>query len=382
MTATTDQRLVTGERPAVRVRELDWIMLAVATLCCLGLVMAVSVQSLDRGQDALGAMQSQGTKLAFGLVALIGLALVPMPLLRRRAVLWFGLGAALVYGAAVFGPEWNHARRWISIAGRSFQPVDFARLAMILAIAAAIARAQAHKGSLLRGVVPVLAPAGLLAAGLFLQPDKGNALLCLALGASMAVAAGIGLRWLVLAAGAMLPVVVTVVLADGYSRGRIDKWLSGDPPEQVQQSIQAFELGGLTGEGIGAGWRKMGFVPEAQNDFVFAMVGEELGFVGSLLVVLSFTLIGIAGCSLVLRMRDPFHRYVVFGCTVGVCAQALINVLVTTGAAPAKGIDLPFVSSGGTNLAAMLGSVGLIGNAARADLLGQDSSDADGAASG
>ncbi|MBK8975347.1 MAG: FtsW/RodA/SpoVE family cell cycle protein [Planctomycetes bacterium] len=353
-----------------RIRELDWIMLAVTVLCCLGIVMAVSVQAADPGTSALTAMRSQGTKLVIGLAAFLALAVVPLDVVRARAWLLYGVGVGLVLYAALFGPNWNGAHRWVSVAGYSFQPVDFARLALVVGTAAVVERTLRAGPHWRRGplaLLAALAPAGVLAAGLFLQPDKGNALLSLAIGASMVLAAGIGLWWAIGFFAALAPVLVVVVTRDHYAQDRISGWLTGDPPYQVAQSMRAFEVGSLTGEGIGAGWRKMGFVPEAQNDFVFSIIGEELGFVGSLLVVFAFMLIGAAGCRLCLRVRDPFLRYVVFGCTFALCTQALINLLVTTGAAPAKGIDLPFISSGGTNLMASLGAVGLMGNAARTD---------------
>ena len=114
---------------------------------------------------------------------------------------------------------------------------------------------------------------------------------------------------------------------------------------------------------------KMGYVPEAGNDFVFAVIGEELGLMGSVIVLSLYVTVGLAGVRLVLRMRDPFARMLVFGFTFALCTQAAINLLVTTGMAPAKGIDLPFLSSGGTNLLFSLAAIGIIGNAARTDLV-------------
>jgi cell division protein FtsW len=119
---------------------------------------------------------------------------------------------------------------------------------------------------------------------------------------------------------------------------------------------------------------KMGFVAEAQNDFVFAVVGEELGYLGSLFVLALFCVLGTVGYRLVLKMRDPFLRWLVCGYSLMLCMQAAINLLVVSGWAPAKGIDLPFVSTGGTSLLFCLGAVGLIGNAARSDF-GQSNSD-------
>ena len=120
-------------------------------------------------------------------------------------------------------------------------------------------------------------------------------------------------------------------------------------------------------EGLGNGWMKLGFVPEAQNDFVFAIIGEELGLLGSLIVLFLYTSIAVMGLRLVLRCRDRFLRSIVFGFVAAICIQTSINLLVVTGLAPAKGIDLPFLSSGGTSMVVYLAAVGLIGNAARAD---------------
>jgi cell division protein FtsW len=355
----------------LRIRELDWLMLAVVGLCCLGLLMAVSVQSVPPDGDPLLVMKDQGAKLVAGIVLFVACAAVPLDLLRRAAPWLFAIAAGLVYFAALFGPNWNGAHRWISIGGRSFQPVDLARLCLIVTTAAMIARSGDRIHELGRGLVRVLLPTLILAAGLFLQPDNGNALLCVCLGTTMALCAGVALRWMAIGAVTTLPILALVVGRHGYVMARIESFLTQDPPQQVAHSLISFRGGGAFGQGIGGGYGKLGHVPESHNDFVYAMVGEELGFVGAAAVVVLYVLIGWVGWRLVNRIQDPFHRYVVFGCTLAICVQAAINLLVTTGLAPAKGIDLPFVSAGGTNLMASLGAVGLIGNAARSDLAGR-----------
>ncbi|MFO1050983.1 MAG: FtsW/RodA/SpoVE family cell cycle protein [Planctomycetota bacterium] len=350
-----------------RIRELDWLMLAVAGLCCLGLVMAVSIQSMDRGGDVLLALKSQGSKLILGVLTFIGCATVPLHLVRRNSVPIFLLAAAAVWAATLFGTESHKAHRWLSIAGYSFQPVDPARVALIVVTAALIGGAGDRIREFGRGLCVVFAPVLLLSAALFLQPDNGNALLCLAIVTCMAVTSGVGIRWLVLGGAVAIPAAAFVIGRHGYVLERVTRWLSEDPPYQVKQGLIAMQSGGFAGSGIGHGWRKMGFVPEPQNDFVFTIIGEELGFLGSIVVLASFMLVGVVTYRLARRLSDPFHRYVVFGCGFALCAQAVINMLVTTGLAPAKGIDLPFVSAGGTNLVTSLGVVGLIGNAVRAD---------------
>ena len=349
-----------------RIPEVDWLMLAVLCLCCLGLTMAVSVPSLSERITPFSELQGQGVKVVAGLVALLTAAFVPLGLLRRCARPLFVLGLLSVLACLAFDTT-KGAHRWIVFGSRSFQPVEFARLALVLVTAATIADAGSARREFKQGFVRILAPAGLLAGALALQPDLGNAFLCISLAAGMAIAAGVRVRWFLLVGLPMIPVLALAVLARGYAVGRITSFLSEEPGFQVQRSLTAISSGGMSGVGLGNGWMKLGFVPEARNDFVFAIIGEELGFLGGAFVLVLYSTIGVVGWRLALRMRDPFHRYIVLGCTLAICMQAMVNLLVTTGMAPAKGIDLPLVSSGGTSVVAMLAAVGWIGNAARAD---------------
>lgn len=349
-----------------RVRELDWLMLAVVCLCCLGLTMAVSVQGVQDEGAAFRAIEDQGAKLVAGLVALLVCGLAPLHMLRRHARPLFGIMLLAVLSTLLFSSA-KGAKRWIDLGSITIQPVEAARLVLIILTAALIADSTLRRREFRAGFVRILAPAGLLSGALALQPDLGNALLCMMLGVSMGLAAGVPVRWFFAAALPMIPLLAVAVMARGYAVGRITSFLSDSPPYQVEQSLNAIGSGGLVGVGLGNGWMKLGYVPEARNDFVFAIIGEELGFLGGMFVLGLYTVIGYVGFRLALSMRDPFHRFVIFGCTLALCMQALVNLLVTTGLAPAKGIDLPFVSSGGTNLLAMLGAVGLIGNAARTD---------------
>jgi len=342
-------------------------MCSVLCLSCLGLVMAVSVQAFWPEGNALRAIESQSWKLLAAVVAFLVCALVPLTALKRYAWGLFFLGTGLIYGAAALGPTWNGAQRWIAVGGISFQPVELGRLALVVVTAALIARAGQRIGEFREGFVAILLPGVILAVGLALQPDLGNALLCLSVVICMALVAGVGLRWFLAAAIVFIPALVSAILARGYAAERVSAFFSADHPYQVKQSLMAMSSGGIVGRGLGAGWMKMGFVPEAHNDFVFAIIGEELGFIGLILVLGLYCLIGYVGLRLVLQIRDPFCRFIVLGCTMAVCIQAFINMLVTTGMVPAKGIDLPMVSSGGTNLMASLGAIGLIGNAARTD---------------
>lgn len=363
----SDSRVAaTGDSPAVR-SGLDWMMLAIVLLCCLGLIMAVSVSGSDLSIGALSAMKSQGSKLAVGLVLFLIVAMVPIEWFWFAVRPAFWIVAALVFVAAWFGTSINGAQRWIDLGPVTFQPVDIARFFVIIYTARLITEAGAEILDFWRGIVRIMVPSVVLAVGLLAQPDNGNALFTLALCSCMAIVAGVPLRWF---AAVALPVVLSlvwVITQKSYAVDRLTGFLDPERGGQVWQSLVAISSGGLTGQGLGNGWMKMGFVPEAHNDFIFAVVGEELGLLGSVLVIALFVAIGITGLRMVMRCKERFLRSLVFGLVVAICMQACINLLVVTGMAPAKGIDLPFLSSGGTSLVVYLAAVGLIGNAVRAD---------------
>ncbi len=349
-------------QPPVRPsRSLDVLLCAVALLCGLGLVMAVTVQGPEKGVQL--AIAGQGGKLAIALVGFLTFALLPLRVLQRFAPHALIVCVALCLTAALFGPEINNARRWLPWGG---QPVEFARFALIVFCAAWVARVGPDVATFRRGMVPLLGAAAALAGSLALQPDMGNAFLALLIGTAMALVAGVRVRWFAVLGLPLLAGLALVALQHGYIRTRLDAFFGGTPAFQVQQSLHALGSGGLFGRGLGEGVMKLGHVPEANNDFVFAIVGEELGLVGGLLVISAYTAIAIAGYRLMSRARDPFARSLIFGFTFAICFQAAMNLCVVTGVIPPKGIDLPFVSSGGTNLLFCMAAVGVLGNAARA----------------
>lgn len=351
------------------VRELDWLMLAVVALCCLGLVMAVSV--LGSGPAGpLRAMKRQGLELMVGMVGFLIAALVPMPLLRRLALPGFLAATLLCWLARLIAEPRNGAWRWIQLGDHQFQPVEAARFCLVLLTAHLLASAGRDVRTFRRGFLPPMLAIGALMGGLLLQPDHGSALLALCLCGCMMVVAGVRIvhfvPWgLVATAGLLL-----AALRHDYVSSRLLGFLDVRPDSQVGQSLVSIASGGALGRGLGEGWMKLGFVPEAENDFVFAVIAEELGYLGSLLVLGLYTILGVMGYRLVGRIRDPFLRYTVCGFVLMLCMQAAVNLLVVSGWAPAKGIDLPFVSTGGTSLFFCLAAVGVIGNAARTDLAG------------
>lgn len=352
---------------AGRIPELDWLMIAVLGLCGLGLVTAVSIDGV-RPEGTLHVLEAQGAKLLVGICAFLAGALLPLRWLRPHLGKLFAVAVLLVLVAALVGHGAKGASRWIRFGSFGFQPVEPARFLLVLLAASLLARAGPEGLRRLRqGIVPVLGAAAVLAGALLLQPDLGNALFVIALVSLTAIVAGVPMRHFLLFGVPALLLLVAVMASRGYVQSRFAGFLDPKPGDQVWQSMIAISSGGLTGTGIGNGWMKMGFLPEARNDFVFGILGEELGLVGLLLVLWAYFLIAWSGLRLVLRIVDPYLRYIALGFTFMLFLQMLINVCVATGLAPAKGIDLPFLSSGGTNLMISLAAVGVIGNAARAD---------------
>jgi cell division protein FtsW len=359
------------EHALPHVRELDWLMLVTVALCCLGLVMAVSVRGAEIKVGPMLVMKQQGTKLLAGVVAFMVAALLPMRVVRRAAMPAFLLATACCLLVPLIGTPVNGAYRWIKIGSMQFQPVEPARFFMVLAISWLLARSGSGLRTFTRGFVPAIGCALLLVGALLAQPDHGNALLVLGLASCIALVAGV--RFLFFAPFAAAAVAAFAVAASkhDYVRGRLSDFLATRPDSQVGLGLIAVGSGGLLGRGLGQGWMKMDYVPEAHNDFVFAIIAEEFGFAGSLFVLGAFTAFGFAAYRLVCKVKDPFLRYVVCGYALMVCMQAAANLLVVSGWAPAKGIDLPFVSTGGTSLMFCLAAVGLIGNAARTDQAGE-----------
>lgn len=352
-------------------RELDWLMLATLGLCCLGLVMSVSVLGSEPGFGPIRAMKQQGGKMLAALVVFLFAALMPIRLVRRLAMPAFLASTLCCLMPLVVASHVKGAHRWIKFGGFQFQPVEPARFFMVLAIAWLLARAGKNTASFRRGFVPATCCAGLLAAALMCQPDHGNALIVLALGSVMALVAGVRFMHFLPFALPALVGFAYMATRHEYVQRRLAEMMETKPGSQVGLGLIALASGGVTGQGLGQGWMKMHYVPEAHNDFVFAIIGEEFGFLGSLFVLAAFTTIGLVGYRIATKLRDPFHRYVVCGYSLLLCMQAAANLLVVSGWAPAKGIDLPFVSTGGTSLMFCLAAIGLIGNAARSDRSGE-----------
>jgi cell division protein FtsW len=349
----------------------------VASLLALGLVMlySASMVMVDRHTHSeIGAhmLQMQMIWCALGFLACVTMAALDYQWLRKFAVLIFAgaLGLAGLVFAPHCGMQVNGAHRWIRLPGATFQPSEIVKIALIILLAWYGELSQRKMNTFLRGLV---IPGILLAAALapiFVEPDRGTTILLALVGITMLVLAGV--RWLhlipaVLVAGAGLAYSLK---HDSMRSGRIAAWLHPEAHAsgaalQAEQAKIAMGSGGLTGLGLGDGRQKLGFLPEIHSDFIFANIGEELGLLATLLVVLAFLLIAVCGLYIAFRARDQFGCLVVVGVTTLISYQALFNLYVVTSLLPNKGLALPFISAGGSSLLAMLLGVGIMLSVAR-----------------
>ena len=347
-------------------------LLLILTLVAFGLIMLGSASwavGLYRRGDAYAYLRPQLLFAAVGLAALWAASRVDYHIYHRLA--WPLLGLSLVLLAVVlFMPEYNGCKRWIVLPGLgTLQPSEIAKFSVVLVFSHIIALNQSRMDQFRVGVLPFVAILGVVAVLMLLEPHLSGTLLILAIGAVLMFVGGTGLRWFGLAgAGALTALSLALVLLPDlvpYAADRLSSWLDpfADPlgdGHQTIQSLYAIGSGGATGLGLGNSRQKHLYVPEPQNDFIFSILCEELGFVGAALVLVLFFLLLWRGLVIAVRAPDKFGALLAVGFVVQVCLQAVLNIAVVTNTIPNTGISLPFFSSGGTSLMMLLGEMGIV----------------------
>ncbi|HTB82655.1 MAG TPA: putative lipid II flippase FtsW [Candidatus Sulfotelmatobacter sp.] len=356
----------------------------VAALLALGLVMlySASMVMIDKKTHAeVGAhmLQMQVLWCTVGLAACGVLALLDYQWLKKAA--WPLFIGTLLVAALVFVPhigmKLNGARRWIHFPGvGSFQPSEIVKIGLIIALAWYVDFSQRKMNTFKRGIlVPGLIVGAALGA-IFIEPDRGTTILLAGVSGVMLYIAGARWPHLILVVLLGVGLLALSLRHDSMRNGRIQAWLHPEAhangiARQATQAKIAIGSGGPFGQGLGDGVQKRGFVSEIQSDFIFANIGEELGLVATAPVVLAFLLIGVCGIYIALHARDQFGAQLALGITSLICFQAIINIAVVTDLMPNKGLALPFISSGGSSLLAMLIGVGILLSVARQALPGK-----------
>ncbi|MGE5058217.1 MAG: putative lipid II flippase FtsW, partial [Betaproteobacteria bacterium] len=347
-----------------------WILLAVVGLLAVGVTMVLSTSYLysqERYGDGTYFFRKQMIAIGAGAVALIACAMTPSALYRRFAypLLSFSFIILLLVLVPGVGVNRGGARRWIMFPGFAFQPSELAKLALVFYLAHSMARKEQMIRSFSVGVLPHLIVFGLFAGMLLLEPDFGTALMLSMLLYSMLFIGGARVHHL-LATGLMaLPVLIYVMTKADYRIRRLmsflDPWSdAAGSGFHVIQSLIAFGSGQIWGRGLGESRQKLFYLPEAHTDFVFSVIGEELGLLGALAVLALFGVIIVRGLQLTAKIEEPFDQYLAFGLTVLLGLQALIHMGVVMGLMPTKGLVLPFISYGGSAMVINLMEAGIL----------------------
>ncbi|WKZ82998.1 MAG: putative lipid II flippase FtsW [Acidimicrobiia bacterium] len=354
-------------------RSIGFVLVPVGLLIVVGLgvlISASSVVGLRESGDGLFYFKRQLVGLVVGIAGMVAAAFVPLRWWRRASFPLFLISLALLVAVLGFGIRMYGATRWLVVGPVSLQPSELAKLTTILFLATLVSRNERNMTRLWPFLWPLLASVGSVGVLVMLQPDLGTTLLVAAGGFAILAASTIPLRLVLgsaLSAGAG---AFLLAYTSPYRWARVTAFLDlqRDPlgtSYQALQSLVALGTGGVWGVGLGASRARWSFLPNAHTDFAFAILGEEIGMVGTLAVATLFTVFTVAGISIARNCTDPFGRLVAVGITTWLSMQAIVNVGGVTGLLPITGVPLPFVSYGGTSLVISLVGVGVLMSAAR-----------------
>lgn len=347
------------------------LILASATfgLLCLGVVMVLSASSYEALRDFNDPFHWGVHQLMAAAVGLVGMAFFmnfDYHRLRRLAAPGMALALLLLALVLVMGRSALGATRWINLGPLSLQPTEVAKLGMVVFLAAYFAGRPERVLSLSGLLVPggIL---GIVVALVMMQPDFGSALIIIGLTVAMLILAGIRMGWLVAAAAAMLPGLVYLAKSKPYRAARLTAFLNPwahrqDIGYQTIQSLIALGSGGILGLGLGQSRQKYLYLPEQHTDFIFAILGEELGLLGTLTVVALYFVFAWRGYRIAINAPDEFGSLLAAGLTTAIVFQAILNMLVISGSLPITGVTLPLLSYGGSSLSITLSCVGILLN--------------------
>jgi len=349
-----------------------WLFALIVALVSMGVVMVYSASAImaaDRFHDPLHFLKRQGLWVLLGMAALWAGMRFDYRRLERLVVPLMAASFVLLVLVLVppFGQEINGTRRWLRLGFVSFQPVELAKLSLLLYLASFLARREEAMASFSRGLLPLLLMAGGMAGLTLLQPDMGNAMVLVILTLALAYLGGARVAHMGLIASAALPLCAVAIAMKPYRLRRMVAFMNpwNDPQGsgfQIIQSFLALGSGGWLGRGLGESKQKLFYLPEAHTDFIFAIIGEEFGMLGAAVVVALFALLIWRGLRIGLRAPEAFGSYLALGLTVMLATQTLVNLGVVTGSLPTKGLPLPFISFGGSALTMTLFSTGVLLN--------------------
>jgi len=351
--------------------RFDYILLIVALgLVGIGIVMVYSTSAIlaaDRFQDPYHFLKRQVLYAGIGFVLMILMMFFPHEILKRFAYPIFLV--SILFLIAVLIPGIGHRAggsiRWLKIQSFSFQPSEFAKLGLIIFLAYFLTKKEEKIRSFSFGFLPTILLSGIVIVLLAMEPDFGAALFLTVMVFLLLFVSGARLIYVTGAVLLAAPVACYLLMNAAYRYKRLMSFIRPweDPTGtsfQIIQSFLSFGSGGLFGLGLGEGRQKLFFLPAPHTDFIFSIIGEELGLVGAMIVVLLFFILTLRGIQIGLSVGDRFGTYLALGITLMISLQAVINMGVVLGLLPTKGLTLPLVSYGGTSLVANLVGVGVL----------------------
>jgi cell division protein FtsW len=355
-----------------------WLFVVTLMLCLLGVVMIFSASAVTAQQQyghSYIFVLRQVVWLLAGLAGMFALMKLDYHRLKEPAVVYTALCLVLVMLMGTFFLDKSHAtHRWIKIGPIGFQPSELAKLAVILYLAffldmrrRAATSMEFTRQDLLKTILPCVAPVLACVALIVAQPDLGTSVDIVLIMTAILFVAGLSWKWLAVGLAAALPVLVLLITHVSYRMVRVMAFLNPDSDPkgagfQLLQSLIAVGSGGFTGVGLMESKQKLFYLPEAHTDFIYAVICEELGYIGALIVLALFAVYAWRGLRATFNAPDGFGRMLALGVTVMVLFQSLINFAVVLGMMPTKGIPLPFVSYGGSSLLVMLLATGVLLN--------------------
>jgi cell division protein FtsW len=361
-----------------RLENDRWLFSVTLVLCLLGAVMIYSASAVTADQQygrSYIFLLRQAAWLLLGLLGMFALMRTDYRRLREPAVVYPTIFLVLLMLIGAFFLDKSHAtHRWIRFGPLGIQPSELAKLAVVLYLAWFLdlkrrnaASMEFRKEDFLHTILPAAGPILVCVVLILLQPDLGTSVDIVLIAAAVLFVAGLSWKWLVAGGVAALPILYMLITHVSYRQARLMAFLDpGSDPQgagfQLLQSLIAVGSGGFTGVGLMESKQKLFYLPEAHTDFIYAVICEELGFLGAVIVIALFAVYGWRGLRAAFAAPDGFGRLLALGITAMVLFQALINFAVVLGMVPTKGIPLPFVSYGGSSLLVMLLATGVLLN--------------------
>ena len=352
-------------------RRFDYILLMVALgLVGIGIVMVYSTSAIiagDRFGDPYYFLRRQALYAGVGFLLMIMMMFFPYGILKRFAYPIFVLSVLLLIAVLIpgIGHRAGGSMRWLKISGFTFQPSEFAKLGLIIFLAYFLTKKEDRIRSFSFGFLPTILLSGLVIALVLKEPDFGAALFLTAMVFLLLFISGARVIYIASAFLLAAPVAYVLLMNAEYRYKRLIGFIRPweDPTGasfQIIQSFLSFGSGGLFGLGLGEGRQKLFFLPAPHTDFIFSIIGEELGLVGAMGVVLLFFILTLRGIQIGISIQDKFGSYLALGITLMISLQAVINMGVVLGLLPTKGLTLPFISYGGTSLIANFIGLGIL----------------------